>query len=202
MQINLKTNIDQVTKNLDKYSKKKLPNIIAGAINNTAYGLRNHYQQQAIKRFNNVTGYTLSGFMVEQARYREPAATVYIHPSRYWMELLVEGGIRRPQKKYIRVPHLPNARDEGVLTPEGSLRRRINLLAKSRNTFVGTVKGIHGVWARRKNFRKGLKLLVALKRQVPYKPYFPFYRIGETFVKRTFKAYFNKAMTYEKRFQR
>lgn len=102
------------------------------------------------------------------------------------MHWQVEGGTRFPARRAIPVPI-------GVrLNKFGNMpRRKLQTLLSKPNVFSGKVKGVAGLWERKR--RGGVKLLVAYEPQARYRKRFPFHRIVDRHVQRTFDREFSKA---------
>ena len=67
MQININTNIKEVTKGMSSIQKKQIPFAAANAINTTLFELRKEMAKQTIKKLDRPTPFTQRGFLVDKA---------------------------------------------------------------------------------------------------------------------------------------
>mgnify|MGYP003147309847 CR=1 FL=1 len=191
MQINIKSNIKEVTKWTTDAQKKQIPFATANAINNTLFGLRKEMKKQTVKKLNNPTPFTQNSFLIDKAKKTHIKGVLFIkEAAAKYLKFQIDGGVRSSGKKF----SIPTS--NAKLNKFGNIIGKRNGLIKKQSQFLQTIGGITGVWERQKG--GGLKLIIALRNSVSYKPKFPFYVIGDKYIKSTFDKNFansfNKAM--------
>ena len=189
MQVNVKTNIKEISKNLTRDQKKQVPFASAMAINNTLFQLRKEMGKQTRKKLDRPTKFTQNGFVVQKAKKQNPKGMLFLKDAvEKYLKFQIDGGVRSTGK-YIPVPFKQNAR----LNKFGNIVGKRSGLIKKKSQFIGTVNGILGVWERQKGNK--LKLIIGFERTVEYKPKLPFYTIAQKFSAAVFDRNFTKAIT-------
>lgn len=199
MKIDVRSNIKQVTKGLNKVQKKEIPYATSEAINNVAFQARKALMAQSKKKLDRPTPFTVKGFQVVKSKKNFLEATVFIEPKRAkYMSFQVEGGVRLPKNRTIPVPVQKNV----VMNDFGNMKRRVNTVLNLKSTFSGKPRGEGknanlgaGIW-QRTNKNKKLKMLVSYENLVSYKPRFPFYKIVTGVVEKNFKKTFEKELAH------
>ena len=189
MQVNVKTNIKEISKNLTRDQKKQVPFASAMAINNTLFQLRKEMGKQTRKKLDRPTKFTQNGFVVQKAKKQNLKGMLFLKDAvEKYLKFQIDGGIRSTGK-YIPVPFKQNAR----LNKFGNIVGKRSGLIKKKSQFIGTVNGLLGVWERQKGNK--LKLIIGFERTVEYKPKLPFYTIAQKFSAAVFDRNFTKAIT-------
>lgn len=210
MRYSVTSNIREFERGVRDIDKRQIPFATALALTRTAQGGQGQVKRLLPRLLDRPTRFTERGVAIQRATKRNLVAAVFFKDIQAeYMHWQVDGGTRYPARRAIPVP-------VGVrLNKYGNMPRRkiAQLLARS-DTFTGTVKGIAGIWQRGKrgkrrrggtgtkgntqnrvgNVRVGsVKLLVAFEPQARYRKRFPFYRIVERHVQRSFDHEFEKA---------
>jgi len=189
MQVNVKTNIKEISKNLTRDQKKQVPFASAMAINNTLFQLRKEMGKQTRKKLDRPTKFTQNGFVVQKAKKQNLKGMLFLKDAvEKYLKFQIDGGVRSTGK-YIPVPFKQNAR----LNKFGNIVGKRSGLIKKKSQFIGTVNGLLGVWERQKGNK--LKLIIGFERTVEYKPKLPFYTIAQKFSAAVFDRNFTKAIT-------
>jgi len=190
MQIKIKDNIKEFSKGLNKFQKKQMPFATAQAINNTLFGLKKEMGKQTVKKLDRPVPFTQRGFLINKAKKTNQVGVLYIRPEvAEYLKYQIDGGVRSQATK-IPVPILKNKR----LNKYGNIAGKRSGLVKGSKEFIGTIKGVTGVW---KQQRKGQApiLLIKFHDSVKYdKKPFDFYRIGKMYSKNTFDKQLDKAL--------
>ena len=190
MQIKIKDNIKEFNKGLNKFQKKQMPFATAQAINNTLFGLKKEMGKQTVKKLDRPVPFTQRGFLINKAKKTNQVGVLYIRPEvAEYLKYQIDGGVRSQATK-IPVPILKNKR----LNKYGNIAGKRSGLVKGSKEFIGTIKGVTGVW---KQQRKGQApiLLIKFHDSVKYdKKPFDFYRIGKMYSKNTFDKQLDKAL--------
>ena len=190
VKLDIKSNIKQFTKGLNKVGKSQIPFALNKSIANTVFKLKDVGQKEMVKKIDRPTKYTQNSIRYEAPKNKKalPIGYVYFTPEvTKYLKYSIEGGMR-PYKKG-RVLPTTNSR----LDAFGNVPQHRNIISKSRamnNRFV-TDKGI---FQRKKGGRAKL-LYIFEKRALKYKKIFPFY---ETMIKRSgkiFDYYFKNNLT-------
>ena len=186
MQINVKSNIKEITKFTTTVQKKQIPFATSVAINNTLFDLKKEMAKQMDKKLDRPTPFTKRGFFINKAKKNLLVGVLLMKDIvANYMQYQIEGGTRTTGKQ-IPVPYKPNAR----LNKFGNIIGKRTGLIKKNTQFIGNVSGTEGVYERTKD---GLKLIIGFERSVNYKPRFPFYVIAEKFSNAVFDKKFTKA---------
>jgi hypothetical protein len=186
MQINVKSNIKEITKFTTTVQKKQIPFATSVAINNTLFDLKKEMAKQMDKKLDRPTPFTKRGFFINKAKKNLLVGVLLMKDIvANYMQYQIEGGTRTTGKQ-IPVPYKPNAR----LNKFGNIIGKRTGLIKKNTQFIGNVSGTEGVYERTKD---GLKLIIGFERSVNYRPRFPFYIIAEKFSNAVFDKKFVKA---------
>ena len=199
MNIDVRSNIAEVTKNLTKVQKDQLPFATSLAINNVATEVAYAVTKQMQYDLDRPTPFTLKAFMSgnrfngKRATKRSLYATVEAKPIQNdYLIYQVEGGMRLPKKRTIAVP-TKNAR----LNRYGNVSNRRRGLVRNSKQFVGEVKGIEGIWERTGGKRSpGVRLIHAFEESVTYRKRFNPYAVADKVVRRKFGKIFTHALRY------
>mgnify|MGYP003110665948 FL=1 len=186
MKVDVKSNINEITKWTTNAQKKQIPFATSVAINNTLFDLKKEMAKQMDKKLDRPTPFTKRGFFINKAKKNLLVGVLLMKDIvANYMQFQIEGGTRTTGKQ-IPVPYKPNAR----LNKFGNIIGKRTGLIKKSTQFIGNVSGTEGVYERTKD---GLKLIIGFERSVTYRPRFPFYVIAEKFSKAVFDKKFAKA---------
>ena len=186
MQINVKSNIKEITKFTTNVQKKQIPFATSVAINNTLFDLKKEMAKQMDKKLDRPTPFTKRGFFINKAKKNLLVGVLLMKDIvANYMQYQIEGGTRTTGKR-IPVPYKPNAR----LNKFGNIIGKKTGLIKKNTQFIGNLGGTEGVYERTK---QGVKLIIGFERSVNYRPRFPFYTIAEKFSNAVFDKKFAKA---------
>mgnify|MGYP005715588803 CR=1 FL=1 len=107
MQVNVKTNIKEISKNLTRDQKKQVPFASAMAINNTLFQLRKEMGKQTRKKLDRPTKFTQNGFVVQKAKKQNLKGMLFLKDAvEKYLKFQIDGGIRSTGK-YIPVDLMP-----------------------------------------------------------------------------------------------
>ena len=186
MQINVKSNIKEITKFTTTVQKKQIPFATSVAINNTLFDLKKEMAKQMDKKLDRPTPFTKRGFFINKAKKNLLVGVLLMKDIvANYLQYQIEGGTRTTGKR-IPVPYQPNAR----LNKFGNIIGKKTGLIKKNTQFIGNLGGTEGVYERTK---QGVKLIIGFERSVNYRPRFPFYIIAEKFSNAVFDKKFAKA---------
>jgi hypothetical protein len=172
---------------MDRARKSHIPFAVAVALTRTASDAKAATERRIADKFDRPTPFTRRGVFVSAARKKTWRATVGIKRIQAeYLGLQERGGVRTPTNGKLLMP-------VGVrLNQYGNIARgRVGRLLTKPDTFSGTVRGVAGVWQRR---RGGLKLLVAYERRARYAPRFGFERGAEAAARSKFPDHFRRTM--------
>ncbi len=199
MEVVIKNNIDQVIKGLNKIQRKQVPFATSVAINDTAFGLQKEIKRQMPIKLDKPTPWTVSGVLVRKSKKTDLEAFVYMAGARglpkestdrnKYISYQVNGGTRLPKKRKIPIP----GRNLKVNKYGNMPKNKIRSLVKQKDVFVGNVKGIDGIWQRKKD-KSGVKLMVLFENTADYRPRLPFNRIGQGYTTSKFTRNFEKSL--------
>lgn len=122
----------------------------AVALTRTAICAREDIQKEAKNDLDRPTPFTLRGFRYERANKRTLQSRVYIAPIQAeYLYYSIEGGIRRKRaRRGEAVPIEGNLRLNKYGNIPARAKGKIKQLMAQPDTFVGSVRGIYGVWQR------------------------------------------------------
>ena len=219
IRFDIRTNLRQVTRELDEFARKQVPFATAQAINAVAMKVQAAEREEMRKVFDRPTPFTVNSVAVQKARKANPTATVYIKAiAAKYLEPYKDGGTQLPPGTS-RAAF--NPKDPTLLNKYGGIpRNTISRLRGKSNVFVGTVKTasgeeIDGVWQRAKRVTKAqraragkregaprtprgnvgrLKLLIRFTDPQPVKKHLPFEQTAHETIERHIGPEFDKAM--------
>ena len=106
MQIDIRSNIKEVTKYLTSVQKEQIPFAASRTLNELAFKLaRQTMPDEADKTFEGgATPFTRKGFQYTKSTKRDLIASVFVNPNRAkYMQFMIAGGTRYPNKRAILV---------------------------------------------------------------------------------------------------
>lgn len=181
LNVSIESNIKEVNKKLNRFQKKQIPFVVSDSINEVSVKAVNAMRSQLAKKLDRPTMFTKKGVQLKfKARPRDLSALIQIPPiqSKY-LEKQIEGGMKTADRQKIPVPY-----DKGILNAYGNIRGKKSGLIRRNTEFIGTVKGIDGVWRRTGGKRNpAVKLLIGFERTVMYTKRIEFYKTVSSVVK-------------------
>lgn len=208
VQVSIKSNIDDVMKEMTHLERKQLPFATMLAINDTAFAGQRAAKRGMKQYLDNPTPWTVRGVRVKKAKKKDLAGAVYMagvpglpgvdQDRNDYISIQAEGGTRLPKGKYLAVP------TKARLNKYGNVPRKTEklntMLSDKTRFFVGTPKGMaknDGIWQRMNikkksggtNIRKEFSFVPFAR----YKARYPFDKIVTSVIKNTFdKHFFNR----------
>jgi len=202
MEINLKSNIKELTKKLDRVQKKQIPFATSKAVNLSGVKVLSAMNSQAKTKFEGgATASTLRAFKIpkglkgkrhniEFSDKNDLSMTIKMpNWAEEYLQWQVFGGVKAESKKQAVPTH--NKR----LNKFGNIAGRKSGLVKGNKQFIATIKGITGVWQRYGKGGRQVKLLIAFEDDVAYKPKYPFFKIGTFVFNSQFPKLFRKELS-------
>jgi len=172
MQISVKSNVNQVLRELKAVNKEKVPTAIRNALNDTARTARKDVQAAATSDLDRPTPWTVRGILFKTTDKTKLTSSVFIDPDRAkYLKWQIDGGIRTPEKRAIALP------SKTVKTNVyGNLgRKKINNMMSNKKLYASkTVDGTPGIYRLYKN--KPPVLQVQWLDFARYKKRFGFYK--------------------------
>ena len=199
MDIDVRTNVKEMTKKLSKIQKKQVPFATSLALNMTGDDVAQSVTGAMKQYLDRPTPFTLNAFMTKGGRFKGIKAkknklVATIIPGAAQAEYLkyqIIGGVRNPKAKKIAIP-TSNAR----LNKYGNIpNRKSGLIKKPSKQFIATIKGVTGVWERYGRGGKQIRLIHGFEDNVTYQPRFPMFQIAAKTVNRRFNKNFAKALS-------
>jgi len=199
VQLTIDDDIKSLSRWLSKTQKEQLPSAIRNALNDTAYDTMKYMRNVLPKYIDRPTPFTIKSLQYEKTDKVKLVSKVgftsltFGKPtgkgSAHYMKLLIEGGVRYPNKRMIPVPTLQYKTNQ-----YGNIGRgKITSLLGKKNHFQGTLNGKAGVF---KTTGRGKSLeadmVIAYEKQTRYKPQFNFPTITKRAVNKLFKPSFEK----------
>ena len=188
MQINIKSNIKQLTRSLNETQRKRIPFATSRALNDVAAtAALGTLREKAERVFEGgATRYTKTGFRYNRSNKQNLTAEVFIDPSRAdYMKFQIAGGTRFPKNKAILIPTRNTKLNKFGNIKRGTYNQIIN---NKQKYFSGVPKGLsgahnEGIWERygRQTKRGGQRIRMVAKfiKDAGYQPLFPFAKTTE-----------------------
>ena len=218
--IDIRSNVRQVSRWLDKTQKKQVPFAVAGALNDVAFqltkgggrrGMNSVLGKEVNETFSLKAGgkgaanYTRQGFRYDKARKTDLTAWVEFDPKRGdYMNFQTFGGIETPTRKFLLIP--TQAR-KSLTDRFGNLKTKVvdDILNDKTKYFEGVPKGFpssaRGIWERypitkRNPMGKKIRMVAAYEPSATYRPLFEFSETVDGFVfsAKGFDMYFRKRL--------
>lgn len=184
VQFSVRSNVKAFERGLNDFARRQVPFATAQALSRTAEDVHKNTVRSLSRRFDRPTPFTLRGPTVRRARKTRLVASVFFKDIQAgYLELEETGGVRRPKGRALLIPIGTRLNKYGNM-PRTAVRR---LLARP-DTFSGTIRGIGGIWQRKKDGR--LKLLVAYEPKASYRPRLHFARDAEKTTRAQFPVHF------------
>jgi len=216
MDFDVRGNIKEFTRSLNRLQKEQLPFAVSLALNETADDVSQVQRKQAERLFDRPTPFVLNGLSTTRGKFRGKRATkrrliASIIPGsarggldaagnriQDLLKLQIEGGTRTPKGRAIVVPT-----KLAKTNKYGNLRnKQVARLAGQKTTFsAGQAEGMKPGLYRRQGKGKAI-MLVAYEPVANYRQRFPFYRIGEGVVGSKLRRNLDKAMARAMRTRR
>lgn len=212
MQIDIRSNIKEVTKYLTNVQKEQIPFAASRTLNELAFKLaRQTMPEEADKTFEGgATPFTRKGFQYTKSTKRDLLASVFVNPTRAkYMQFMISGGTRYPNKRAILVATENSRVNRYGNIPRGTMQQLINNKDKY---FKGIPKGkkgdnFAGIWERYGRKDQGrIRMVAAYTDKAQYQPLFMFAKIGNDVVfsrsggfNEIFRRNLNYALSTQKR---
>ena len=187
LKLDVKSNIKQFTKGLNKVGRSQIAFTVNETIGNTAFTLRNATIKEMPRHVDRPTKKTLNDVRYQAPKRNKtalPEGFVYFSPMvSNWLKYSIYGG-SRPYKKGRVLPTRNIS-----LNNFGNIRNHRNIISTFRNKknhFINST----GIFKRQKNGNKALYIFE--KRAVQYKKTFPFFDIMIKKSSRIFDHFFQK----------
>jgi hypothetical protein len=195
MKVQIRTNIKQELKKIDKFKKSLKKDVIASSVNNLAFRAQRVEKLAAKRYLDRPTKQTVNSIVVKEKA--KPGKETAILGFRPWAE------------KYMKWSILGGTRpvtDTGVptwnkkLNMFGNIAGRKSGLVKGKNQFISTINGTTGVWeSRGRANNKKLRLLVKFVDNPQYDSIFPWFKVADNVVKNFLKRDVQRAWDYTAR---
>ena len=183
MQINVSTNIKELTKGLSRVQKEQIPFAASQTVNQLAYEIsRNVLPKKTTEVFEGgATPFTQKAFKYTRSNKRNLIAKVFVDENRQkYMKFMIAGGTRFPDKRAILVATDNSKLNKYGNIPRGTLQQMIDDKAKF---FKGVPKGrqgphYEGIWERYGRASKAggqrIRMVGRYTDDAQYKPLFMF----------------------------
>lgn len=192
VQIQLKTNVDKIRKELKRTQRKQIPFALSLALNNTAFATRRYVVEKLYPRaFPGARNKTFARrtFKVGKSTKYRLHADVHDDLKRGFLDNHIHGRAKRPRGQFlaVRTRKVPRLAAGGI----SKAKRPANL----KKSFVADLRGRGpAVWQRHGRGGRKIKLMYTLRRTTPVDQSFDFYTSGERFVARVFPGELERAV--------
>jgi len=185
--INLRSNLKQLTKNMDDIAQKQIPFAMALTLTKTVQSAQRSEKIAMDRQLDRPTPFTKRGVAIQKATKTNWQAQVFIKDIQAeYLKWVVEGGTRKPKNKAHLLPVTLKRNKYGNI-PRGKVQK----LLQRADVFSGVVKGVAGIYQRT---RRGTQLLLAFEPVVKYKPQYKFYEVAEKRIEQVIGRQFSLAM--------
>lgn len=168
--ISIRRDVDRFRATLDDLGKQQLPFATSLALNKTARTAAYDITRQMPAIFDRPTPFTLHAIGVTPSRKTNLRATIFVKRLQAKYLAAEETGATRtasPGEPILTPVDLPTNAYGNI--PRNTVRR---LLRNPQKYFLGTIKGVYGLWQR--GPMHSIKLLIAFHRRATWKPRFAF----------------------------
>lgn len=204
MQIDIRSNVKEATRNLTRLQRKQIPFTTSRTLNDMArklakpskkgVGVIGKATNRVFKKKSGRSGateFTRKNWFYKKSNKQNLTAEVFWDESNAdFMKFQVRGGTRYPRKRAIQVS---TRHSKSLLNPFGNIKREAvsAILDDRAKYFKGVPKGrgedAAGIWeryGRSKRFPAGkkIRMVVAYEGNAQYRPLFPFVKVAEGFV--------------------
>lgn len=200
LQISVASDIKTLSRWLSATQKKQLPSAMRNSLNDTAFETMKYMRRILPRHIDRPTPFTIKNLQFQKTDKKRLVSKVgFASPtfgkpigrgSAHYMKLLIEGGIRTPNKRMIPVPTRSYKTDKfGNIGKPG----KISTLLTKKNHFQSTLNGKPGIFkktGRGKN--KKTEMVIAYEKTTRYPPQFNFPVKTKSAVNRIFKPIFDK----------
>tara|TARA_R100000655_G_scaffold86308_1_gene126310 strand:+ start:118 stop:753 length:636 start_codon:yes stop_codon:yes gene_type:complete len=194
-QINVRTNVKEVTKGLNKIQRKQIPFATSVALNKTGVLVLVGLQRTAAKTFEGgATPSTLRALKPPKglkgkrhniifSTKKDLRTTIFLPDwAANYLKYQIDGGVRKTSGDGTGVP-TKNKR----LNKYGNIPGRKSGLKKGKKQFIANIKGIDGVWERYGSGGRSVRLLIAFESNPSYRKKFSYFETATTMAKVHFK---------------
>lgn len=196
MQISVKDNIDEATTWIMRQARK-MPQITATALNETAEKVTKAHKAQAAKKLDNPNPFTMKGFRYLKAgKYLNVKFFIPPIQAKYmWYQ--IEGGTLND----VLVPVLSNAMSVspkrinkfGNITAKRNWGRNYEKLKRHKGDHIGRGRsGRVNVYTEQGTVGNKTRKVIYTTKSVSYKPRFDYYKIGFSVINNNFDRIFTK----------
>jgi len=186
--ISTQLDVSAAIRDLDDRQRNQIPFAMSQAINDTVAEGREQAQQGMRRDLDRPTPWTQRGVLFRRSSKRNLQGAIYIAPNRWeYLQYQIEGGTERPRRRFIPI-------GLGRRNKYGNIpgwRTKISKLLAKPDHFQAEINGTVGIWQRR---RRGLKLVVAFRKQATYQPRWRFFRRAEKHVEKRFPIFFQRRL--------
>ncbi|CAE7205090.1 unnamed protein product [Symbiodinium microadriaticum] len=191
LQVDIRSNIKEATRQLSAIQKKELPFATELALNETARVIKRAEERHIARTFDRPTSFTQKAIFIQAARKKRLTAVVGVKDRQQnYLIRQQTGGTRTPENKRILVGQdVPGNKANKF----GNMpRNRVQRLLARNDTFYGTIKGTEGIWKR--DQKGNVRLLVRAITRASYNPRFKFTGVAEKAARKGFPVAFNRAL--------
>lgn len=192
MQISVRSNVKQVSKNLTRIQRRQIPFATSVALNRTIDKVRDDEYGSMKKYFDrptkNVLNYSLK---TKHSKKTLLMARLWaVDWANAFLKYQVFGGTETKKDKRLVAP-VSRARVNAF----GNIKGKRNTLIKRGDYFANTSGGKPGVWKKQgRGKQANPRLMYIFKDRMQYKKRWPFFRVAERSVAKHFPRFFDRAM--------
>ena len=180
MKIDIKSDLDLVTKKLIKDLRRQVPFAASKALNSVAFDIQRELKKQTPKYVDRPQPFTIKGIVVQKSHKKDLEALIEFKRDRAkYMDFLIAGGTRKAFAG--RALAVPTANAKPNKYGNQPRHRLAKFLAQPNKYFSGVPKGSNvapGVFKRVQRNHKLVKMF-SWETSTKYKPQFPFDEIAE-----------------------
>lgn len=204
--ISVRSDLHKLAATLTDLQRRQLPFATARALTATVKAMEKDTRALMARNFDKPTAWTLGAFRTIPATKASQRAVLTLKDraggtevANEYLRLQEKGGAAKPMP-----PRFGAGAGQALVKPVGMRKNAagnlpFKALAKAKakpNTFVGTVRGVGGLWQRQRGKAGGLKLLVRFQRTRPYSPRFGFRESVDDFARAAFAREMPVALAY------
>ena len=171
--LSMKSNIEQVTKDIERKYRKQIPFAVARALTDVAKHAKEEANRQTQTKFEGgATGWTRRSFAYRRATKTQLEAETYLRADHAYMVKQIEGGTRLPKRRAILAP----ARGTRLNKYGNITRGKMQQMITNKQKYYAKDDAI---WERYGRNGSKVRRVANYIRRAQYQAKFPFYQIVE-----------------------
>lgn len=184
LRVSFGADVERLRLSMNDFQRRQLPIATARALTRLAQSGRDGVKERMRSVFDRPTPFTVNqGVTITSATKTNLESSVFVKDIQAgYLHLQEFGGVNQPKKTALVTPALIRLNQYGNIP-----NKAVGRLKSKKDVFVGTVRGVGGIWQRpKRNSGTGPVLLVRFEGAKPVKPHQFFYPAIDDVLRRRF----------------